>query len=226
MSEQIEKCEFIEYAKGVAKEIGEIIPSAKVEVINQNTIQIDNDGIISSVRVREVKRKGSYCDVKVTHGGKSKYEDNGKVVGESWYSKKENKGEVFVTIKEKAIKAIASESTSWDIDNISEAHADNHNHTRIHEHPTMHWSRSYNANGKVGISVEVQTPNTEQWEAMKKEHGKKTREAIPSGKIVFKIISESDVDFDIDNDRVSIQGTIEQVDKVIARIMGNPFTDW
>ena len=225
MSEQVTKVEMIDYATEIAREIQSIVSGSTVTVVNPTTIQIDNGGIISSVRVREA-RKGSLADVKVTHGGKSQYEDTGaKVVGESYTYK----GQVVANIKEKAIKEIANQSTDWDIYNISEAHVDDHNRNRIHEHPSIHWSSRYNANGKVGISVEIQTPNAQQWEALKKENGKSDitpAPVIPSGKIVFKIISEEDVDFDIEHDRVSIQGTIAQVDKVIARITGNPFSDW
>ena len=106
MSEQIVKPD---YANAIAKEIEEVVSGSIATVINQNTIQIDNGGIISSVRVRD-SRKGSMADVKVTHGGKSKYEDTGaKVVGEAWV--REDKG-VHVTIKEKAIKEIARDRKS------------------------------------------------------------------------------------------------------------------
>ncbi len=227
MSEQQVKPTALDYATEIAREIQTIVVGSITTVVNPTTIQIDNGGIISSVRVRDA-RKGSMADVKITHGGKSKYEDTGaKVVGDAWV--REDKG-IHVGIKEKAIKEIASESTEWDINNISEAHADQHNAVRIHEHPSLHWSRAYNANGKIGISVEVQTPNAEQWEAFKKSHAKDNKVSpapvIPSGKIIFKIISESDIDFEIESDRVSIRGTIEQVNKVIDRITGNPFTDW
>lgn len=220
----IQKPDFSEYAKTIAKEIEEVVPNAKATVINASTIQIDNDGIISSVRVREVQRKGSYADVKVTHGGKSKYEDNGKVVGEAFASE----GKITANIKEKAIKAIASESTSWDITNISEAISDNFNDWRednhAKDHPSIEYSYPYDANGKVGISVRVNVPNAEDWESVKKSN--KTKFTIPSGKVVMKIISESDIDFKIDDDTVYIQGTVERVQKVIDRITGNPFTDW
>jgi len=223
MSEQVARPN---YATAIAKEIESIVSGSVVTVVSPTTIQIDNGGIISSVRVRDA-RKGSYADVKVTHGGKSMYEDTGaKVVGEAI---KEQEGHVTVNIKEKAIKEIASQSTDWDIYHISEAHVDEHNRNRIHEHPSINWSRAYNANGKVGISVEIQTPNAEGWEGMKKSHAKESNAMIPSGKIVFKIISEEDVDFSIDgrsSDRVSVQGTITQVDKFIARITGNPFDTW
>ena len=220
MSEQVVRPD---YATAIAKDIESIVKGSVVTVINPTTIQIDNFGVISSVRVRDA-RKGSVADVKVTHGGKSKYEDTGaKVVGEAWV--REDKG-VHVSIKEKAIKEIASQSVDWDIMNISEAHADKHNYKTIHEHPTVHWARAHNANGVVGISVQLETPNAKEWESMKIANAKSTTATIPSGKIVFKIISEEDVDFNIDNDRVSIQGTIAQVEKVIARIMGNPFSDW
>jgi len=222
MSEQIVRPD---YATAIKCEIGHILPTAIIDVINPTTIQINLDGVISSVRVRDA-RKGSFADVKVTHGGKSKYEDTGaKVVGDSYIYK----DQVVANIKEKAIKEIASESTEWDIDNISEAHADQHNAVRIHSHPSIHWARGHNADGKVGISVEIQTPNAKDWSALKKANGKSDispAPVIPSGKIIFKIISEEDVDFNIDHDRVSIQGTIAQVDKVIARITGNPFSDW
>ncbi len=223
MSEQVEKVAMIDYATAIAREIQSIVSGSIVTVVNPTTIQIDNHGVISSVRVRE-SRKGSFADVKVTHGGKSKYEDTGaKVVGESYTYK----DQVVANIKEKAIKEIASQSTEWDIMNISEAHADAHNNTTIHSHPSIHWARAHNANGKVGLSVELQAPNAKQWEALKIENAKSTTATIPSGKIVFKIISESDIDFDIERESgVAIQGTIEQVDKVIARIMGNPFSDW
>ena len=58
------------------------------------------------------------------------------------------------------------------------------------------------------------------------KHGKHKRLTIPSGKTVFKIISESDVDFDISNNGVRVKGTVEQVNKVIDRIAGNPLSDW
>ncbi len=216
-----------DYATVIKCEIGHILPRHIVDVINPTTIQIvSEDGLVSSVRIRDA-RSGSACDVKVTHGGKSKYEDTGaKVVGEA-FTDKDSKP--WASIKEKAIKEIASQSTDWDIINISEAHADIHNAKRIHEHPSIHWARGHNADGKVGISVEIQTPNADQWSALKKANGKSDispAPVIPSGKIIFKIISEEDVDFNIDHDRVSIQGTIAQVDKVIARITGNPFSDW
>jgi hypothetical protein len=219
MSEQQVKPTALDYATEIAREIQTIVVGSITTVVNPTTIQIDNGGIISSVRVRDA-RKGSVADVKVTHGGKSKYEDTGaKVVGDSYVYK----GQIVANIKEKAIKDIANNSTEWDINNISEGHVDQHNQTRIHEHPTIHWARAFNANGKIGISVELATPNAEQWEALKKDSKGK---AVPSGKIVFKIISESDIDFDIEHDRLSIQGTIEQVDKVLARITGNPFDTW
>jgi hypothetical protein len=227
MSEQVAKPTALDYATEIAREIQSIVSGSIVTVVNPTTIQIDNGGIISSVRVRDA-RKGSFADVKITHGGKSKYEDTGaKVVGDSYVYKEQ----IVANIKEKAIKDIANESTAWDINNISEAYADQHNAVRIHEHPSIHWARAFNANGKVGISVEVQTPNGEQWIAFKKSHAKDTVKVspapvIPSGKIIFKIISEEDVDFIIERDNVSIQGTIAQVDKVIARITGNPFSDW
>lgn len=225
MSEQVAKPTALDYATEIAREIQSIVSGSTVTVVNPTTIQIDNGGIISALRIRDAK-KGSYVDVKITHNGKSKYEDTGaKIVGEAVSTK----SGILVTIKEKALKEIASESTDWDIYHISEAHVDEHNDGRIHSHPTIHWASRFNANGKVGISVEVQTPNAEKWEAMKKQHSKSKitpAPVIPSGKIVFKIISESDVDFSIEHDRVSIQGTIAQVDKVLARITGNPFTEW
>lgn len=217
MSQQIQQ---VDFATSIANEIAEVT-GAKTTVINQRTIQIDNDGIISSVRVRDA-RSGSSVDMKITHGGKSIHEDVGaKIVGDAWTNKD---GEVIVDIKEKVIKSITSESTEWDINNISQGHVDAHNHERIHTHPSMGWAGQHNANGEVGISVEIRTPNAEKWEEMKKEND--TKSTIPSGKTVFKIVSESDVDFDIDNDDFSIKGTIEQVDKVIARITGNPLVDW
>jgi hypothetical protein len=207
----------------VAQEIERIIPSAKATPITadigDNIIQIDNNGIISAVRIRAPKRSGTASDFKITHGGKSRYEDTGKVIGDV-YSESAN-------IKEKAIKEIVSQSTSWDIDVISECHADKHNYDKhARDHPSIGYARGFNANGEVGISVEISTPNAEQWEAMKKQHSKSSNATIPSGKIVFKIISQEDVDFDIRDGRVSIQGTIAQVDKVIARIIGNPFSEW
>lgn len=224
MSEQVVKPN---YAKAIAEEIQSIVSGSVVTVINDQTIQIDNGGIISAVRVRDA-RKGSFADVKVTHGGKSKYEDTGaKVVGDSYIYK----DKVVANIKEKAIREIASQSSDWDINHISEGYADVFNTygQKKVDHPSIHYFRPFNANGKVGISVDISTPNAEQWEAMKKANGKSDvhpAPVIPSGKIVFKIISEEEVDFTIEHDEVNIQGTIAQVDKVIDRITGNPFSDW
>ena len=108
--------------------------------------------------------------------------------------------------------------------NISTAKADEFNATEIRKHPSIGWATPHNEHGKVGISVDIRTPNAESWEAQKIDN--RTKHTIPSGKTVFKIISESDVDFDISNNGVRVKGTIEQVNKVIDRIAGNPLSDW
>jgi hypothetical protein len=223
---QVQKIDFAEYAKAVKAEIEDVIPSAKVEIINQSTIQIDNNGIISAVKVREVQRKGSSVDVKVTNGG-DRYDDKGaKVVGEGWASNDGKKA--VITIKEKAIKEIVSQSSDWDIKFISAGVSDKFNDWRdvgAKEHPSIEYSYPYNADGKVGIQVRVDVPNAEQWESNKKDN--ETKFTIPSGKVVMKIISESEADFSID-ERGSfyVQGTVEQVNKVVDRIVGNPLSDW
>ena len=198
----------------VAEEISNIT-GATATVINARTIQIDNNGIISSVRVRDSK-KGSSCISKITHGGN--WDDIGaKIVGDVFSNG-------IINIRSSTIKAIVSSSSSWDIANISTAKADEFNVTEICEHPSIVWATPHNENGKVGISVEIRTPNAESWEAQKIDN--KTKHTIPSGKTVFKIISESDADFNISHDRVGVRGTIEQVNKVIDRIAGNPLSDW
>ena len=198
----------------VAEEISNIT-GATATVINARTIQIDNNGIISSVRIRDSK-KGSSCISKITHGGD--WDDVGaKIVGDIFSNGN-------INIRSSTIKAIVSSSSSWDIDNISTAKADEFNATKTRDHPSIVWATPHNKNGKVGISVEIRTPNAESWEEQKIEN--KTKHTIPSGKTIFKIISESDADFNISHDRVHVIGTIEQVNKVIDRITGNPLSDW
>ena len=196
----------------VAEEISNIT-GATATVINARTIQIDNNGIISSVRIRDSK-KGSSCISKITHGGS--WDDVGaKIVGDVFSNGN-------INIRSSTIKAIVSSSSSWDIVNISTVKADEFNTKRVH--PSIGWATPHNENGKIGVSIDIRTPNAESWEAQKIDN--KTKHTIPSGKTVFKIISESDADFDVSNNGVRVKGTIEQVNKVIDRITGNPLSDW
>lgn len=213
--EEMEK----QIAQAVAKQIEFVVSPAKVTVIDSHTIQIVKDGIVSSVRVREAKKNNQ--GYVITHNGRGSYY-------EDVYSKQI--GTVFdgvVDINHAKMKKIASVNTEWDNANISEAIARNFNYGEgvVKDHPSIHYVSPYTANG-IGISVNIEVPNADQWEKRKKKNS--TKYPIPSGKTVMKIISEvPEVDFRTrDRNDIDIFGTPEVVMKVIDRIAGNPLTDW
>ena len=202
----------------VAKQIEFVTSPSKVTVINDNTIKIVKNGIMSSVRVREDKKEHGHV---ITHNGRgSHYEDV--------YCKKI--GTVFsgvVNIDHAKMNKIASVNTDWDNGNISEGIAYNMNYDegKIKAHPSIRYVRPYTKNG-IGVSVDIDIPNNDEWEKKKKANS--TKYAIPSGKVVMKIISETpEVDFQTSNrNEINISGSVENMMKVIDRITGNPLTDW
>ena len=204
-------------ADKVVEEISNIVEGSFVSKVDENTIQIIKDDVISSVRVRPNNRGSGD---KITHSGKgSHYEDSHAIVI----------GEVYndnVTINKNKIKKIVSETTDWDRLNIAEAlkriwEIENKDDT---DHPSIWWIRASYQNG-IGISVEIAVPNNKEWESMKKTGCTNTKHCIPSGKIVMKIVAESDVDVEVDDGKVRVHGTVEQVTKIVKKITGNPM-EW
>lgn len=206
----------------VAEEIRNIVSGSTVSIVDEHTIQIIKDGVISSVRVRPNMRSAGY---KVTHSGKYDWSEDkeAKVIGEAYNGD--------IKISKNKINAIASESTKWDRHNVANAMTQNWkaDNKDITSHPSIvydYYIIPYTHNEVIGMSAIIETPNTEEWDRMKKRGSENPQHVIPSGKVVMKIITNSDVEAEIqDKGRIRISGTIEQVSEIIKKIAGNPM-EW
>ncbi len=205
----------------VALGIRNIVAGSTVSIVDENTIKIVKDDVISSVRVRPNTRSSGY---KITHSGQGHWSEDksAKVIGEVINN--------IVTISKNKINKIASESTEWDRYNIATAVTEQwkENNKDNTSHPsfiTPYYIKPSVQNG-IGMSVEIATPNNQQWEEMKKRGATNTKHCIPSGKMVMKIVAKSDADVEIAGDsKIRVHGTIEQVEKIVKEIAGNPM-EW